>query len=79
MTAFDVTLIALVAFVLNLLSARLQRWYLTLPLMFTAAGLILGPDVTDIVQIPIETAAIELLAEATLVLVLFFFFWLCQF
>ena len=71
MTAFDVTLIALVAFVLNLLSARLQRWYLTLPLMFTAAGLILGPDVTDIVQIPIETAAIELLAEATLVLVLF--------
>lgn len=71
MTATDVALIALVAFGLNLISARLQRWYLTLPLMFTASGLILGPDITDIVQIPIETAAIELLAEATLVMVLF--------
>ncbi len=71
MTATDVALIALVAFGLNLISARLRRWYLTLPLMFAAAGLILGPDVLDIVQIPIETAAIELLAEVTLVMVLF--------
>ena len=71
MSATDVALIAMVAFGLNLVSAQLQRWYLTLPLMFTSAGLILGPDVADIVQIPIETAAIELLAETTLVLVLF--------
>ena len=71
MSATDVALMALVAFGLNLVSAELRRWYLTLPLMFAAAGLILGPDIADIVQIRVETTAIELLAEATLVLVLF--------
>ena len=71
MSATDVALIALVAFGLNLVSAALRRRYLTLPLMFAAAGLLLGPDFADIVQIRVETTAIELLAEATLVLVLF--------
>lgn len=71
MSASDVALLALVTFGLNLVSAQIRRWYLTLPMLFTAAGLILGPEVTDIVQIQIEAAGIELLAEVTLVLVLF--------
>ncbi len=71
MAAGDLTLIALVTFGLNLVSGSLGRRYITLPLVFTAAGLILGPEVIDLLEAPPDASVIEVLAEATLVLVLF--------
>ncbi len=55
----------------GLVSARLERWSISGPLVFTLAGVTLGPDAIDLVGGRFEEGAIELLAEATLVVLLF--------
>jgi len=61
--------VALVAF--GLVSARLSGTILTAPILFVAAGLLLGPLGLHVVEIDFSGGAIETVAEFTLVLVLF--------
>ncbi|MDG2269108.1 MAG: cation:proton antiporter [Alphaproteobacteria bacterium] len=60
---------ALVGF--GLISARLSGTILTAPILFVAAGLLLGPLGLHVVEIDFSGGAIETIAEFTLVLVLF--------
>jgi NhaP-type Na+/H+ or K+/H+ antiporter len=57
--------------VFGLLSRRLQGTVITGPMIFTLAGLIAGPAVFGLVPMQISNAALHLLAEVTLILVLF--------
>lgn len=54
-----------------LVSARIERWSISGPLVFTAIGILLGPSALDVLGGRFEAGAIELLAEATLVVLLF--------
>jgi NhaP-type Na+/H+ or K+/H+ antiporter len=53
------------------LSGRLRRSPLSLPIVFTAAGLLIGPEVLGIVELGPDSPDVKLLAEVTLSLVLF--------
>ena len=70
----NVTAILVVAFALfayGLVSRRLDGSVLTGPLLFTAFGLLAGPAVLGWVPMVISNEALHLLAEVTLILVLF--------
>ncbi|WP_029893921.1 cation:proton antiporter [Desulfohalovibrio reitneri] len=55
----------------GLFSEKLRRASLTPPMAFVAVGLILGPFVLDIVPLRLENHALHMLAEVTLVVILF--------
>lgn len=70
--SFDAVFVVAALFVLYaLVSARIERWSISGPLVFTAVGILLGPSALDVVGGRFEAGAIELLAEATLVVLLF--------
>ncbi|MEZ5169365.1 MAG: cation:proton antiporter [Acidimicrobiia bacterium] len=52
-------------------SARLSRTWLTGPIVFVTFGYLVGPDVLDVVPLGLESELVRILAELTLVLVLF--------
>jgi sodium/hydrogen antiporter len=52
-------------------SGRLRRSPLTLPIVFAAAGLVIGPKVLGILELGPDSPEVKLLAEVTLSLVLF--------
>lgn len=60
---------ALLAF--GLVSGRLQGSVLTGPMLFAAFGLIAGPAAAGLISVKISNTGLHILAEATLVLVLF--------
>lgn len=60
---------ALLAF--GLVSGRLQGSVLTGPMLFAAFGLLAGPAVTGLISLKISNTGLHILAEATLILVLF--------
>jgi NhaP-type Na+/H+ or K+/H+ antiporter len=60
---------ALVAY--GLISRRIQYSVLTGPILFSLFGLIAGPAVFDLIPLQISNEALHLLAEVTLILVLF--------
>ncbi|QZY29098.1 cation:proton antiporter [Nocardioides coralli] len=66
-----VAVVALLLVGYGLVSARLDAWSVTGPLVFTAAGLALGPTGAGVLGGDISTTTVEILAEATLVMVLF--------
>ena len=55
----------------GLASGRIQSSFLTGPMLFAAFGLLAGPAVLDLVPMGIDSRALHLLAEITLILVLF--------
>jgi len=63
--------IALLFFIFGLLSKRIQNSFLTLPLLFTISGTLLGAGFADIINLPMTNKAVRLIAELTLVVVLF--------
>ena len=70
----DVVAVALVAAVVvayGLVSRVVARTWLTAPIVFVGAGLLLGPDVTGLVPLDLGNEPVRVLAELTLVLVLF--------
>ncbi len=69
MTAVIIVGIAVLAF--SLFSKRLERSVVTPPMIFAALGLALGAAGFDVIGAPISRDAIHILAEVTLVLVLF--------
>ena len=63
--------VSLIVFAYGVVSRYLGRWAITAPMVFLVAGWIIGPDGLAIVDIGFEEEGVRLLAEATLVLVLF--------
>lgn len=52
-------------------SARLSRTWVTPPMVFVVFGFVVGPDVLDVVPLSVDNELVRVLAELTLVLVLF--------
>ncbi len=67
----DLGIIAGVVLAYALLSRRLERTSITAPLVFVAAGIVLGPDVFDVIGLELTSGTGLLIAEVTLVIVLF--------
>ena len=71
MDGLDIALIAGFAVGFGLISMRVERSLLTGPMLFVGFGLLVGTEGVDIVDIPLDNRGVELLAEATLGLLLF--------
>lgn len=67
----DVGVIAAVLVAYSLLSRRLDRMLVSGPMFFVAAGLLLGPDLTGAIDLELTSETGLLIAEITLVIVLF--------
>jgi sodium/hydrogen antiporter len=70
MDAVAVALIALLVFAWGLFSARFARADLSAPIVFVAVGLVLS-DVTHVIEPELSHEAVKIIAEVTLVWVLF--------
>lgn len=66
-----VAAVAALVFIYGLLSEPLAKWSISGPLIFTIVGVIVGPSALDILGGQFGEGAVEILAEATLVLILF--------
>ncbi len=71
MTIEAIVVIAAVVFVYGLVSESLARRSISGPLVFTMVGVLAGPWALDLIGGEFEEGAVEVLAEATLVLILF--------
>jgi NhaP-type Na+/H+ or K+/H+ antiporter len=67
----DLGLIAVVVVAYGLVSRWLERHSISAPMVFVAAGILLGPDVADLLHLELTGHAGLLLAELALVVVLF--------
>jgi sodium/hydrogen antiporter len=67
----DLAVLAGVVFVFGLVSRRLEGTVLTAPLVFVAAGVILGPAGLGLVEFKLDDHTVLLLGEITLAIVLF--------
>jgi NhaP-type Na+/H+ or K+/H+ antiporter len=67
----DLVVLASVVFFFGLVSRRLERTVLTAPLVFVAAGIILGPAGLGLVEFKLDDHTVLLLGEITLAIVLF--------
>ncbi|MEU4099425.1 cation:proton antiporter [Streptomyces tanashiensis] len=71
MTASDLAIVTGLVFVWGMLSARLERFDMTAPIVFTAAGVLLTHGPLKPLGIAPSPELVKLLAEATLAMVLF--------
>ncbi len=67
----DILLIAVAVLVFALLAGRLGGTPITMPMLFTGAGLLLGGHVLGVVDVGLDTEAVSVLAEVALAAVLF--------
>ena len=67
----NVLLVALAVLAFALFAGRLRGTSVTAPMVFTAAGLLLGQAVLGVLDLNVDNGFVSALAEATLVLVLF--------
>src|ERR671910_1143591 len=70
-TMVDLMVLAAVVFLFGLVSRRLDGTVLTAPLVFVAAGVILGPTGLGLVEFGLDEHAVLLLGEIALAIVLF--------
>lgn len=71
MEAIDVTVVALFAVAYGALSNVVDRSLLTGPMLWVGFGIVVGSPGFDVLDVPLTDAGVELLAEATLGLLLF--------
>ena len=71
MDLITITIIALLFLAYSLVSGRLEGTVLTAPLLFVGFGLLAGPGGFGFVKLDVEHSAIHIIAELTLILVLF--------
>ncbi|MFJ4668375.1 cation:proton antiporter domain-containing protein [Kitasatospora purpeofusca] len=71
MTASDLAIVAALVFLWGMLSARLESFDMTAPIVFTAAGVLLTHGPLTSLGITPSPELVKVLAEATLALVLF--------
>ena len=67
----DLTVLATVVFVFGLVSRRLEGTILTAPLVFVAAGVVLGPAGLGLVEFELADHTVLMLGEVALAIVLF--------
>ncbi|HKJ35467.1 MAG TPA: sodium:proton antiporter [Solirubrobacterales bacterium] len=67
----DLGILAAVLFAYSLVSGRLERASISAPMIFVAAGIVLGPDVAGLTDLELTSETGLLLAEVALVIVLF--------
>jgi sodium/hydrogen antiporter len=65
------TVLAVVFVAYALAAARLDRWWITAPMVFVAAGLLLGPHGVGILPFSLSSATVLTITELTLALLLF--------
>ena len=71
MTTLSLFIIGAVVLLFGAVSGRLERTPLTPPMVFVGAGLLLSPSTFGLAEMDSQSAALHLLAEITLVVVLF--------
>jgi sodium/hydrogen antiporter len=71
MSTIDVALLAGFVLAYGLVSRRVELSPLTGPMIFVGFGLLMGRAGLDLLDVPLDSAGVELLAEATLGLLLF--------
>jgi sodium/hydrogen antiporter len=64
-------ILAAVVLVYSMIAGRVSRSWLSGPILFTAAGFILGPAATDLLQLDLTGADLRFMAEISLAMVLF--------
>jgi len=67
----DAIVILAIALLFSLLSRRLERWQISGPMVFLAAGVLLGPDVGNLIDTDFQQETALLIAEVALVIILF--------
>src|SRR5499427_11143229 len=67
----NAAMLAVFLLIYSAIAGRIERSLISGPIMFTAAGFILGADVLGILRIHIDGEGLRLLAELTLAMVLF--------
>ena len=67
----NAALLALIGFLYVLVSGRVERTWLSGPIVFVAAGYLLGPGGLDVLSLEVTAEGLRLLAELTLAMVLF--------
>ena len=67
----NVAIVAATIVAFALISKRIGPTVISGPMLFVAAGLLLGPEVTDFVDLGLEVEAVELIGEVTLAILLF--------
>lgn len=67
----DILVVALAVLAFSVLAGRLGGTPVTMPMIFTTAGILLGPALLDVVRLDPRDELVSVLAEATLVVVLF--------
>ena len=65
------TVLALVVVAYTLVASRLDRWWITGPMVFVAAGVILGPGGLDVLPLSLNDETVLTITELTLALLLF--------
>lgn len=63
--------VALMVFLFGLISKASERWYISGPMVFVAMGLIVSPLVLDVFTLHADADTVKLIAEITLMLILF--------
>ena len=67
----NAAVLAVCVLVDSAVAGRVERSWLSGPIVFTVAGFILGPAVLGLLHLSVTATAVRLLAEATLAMVLF--------
>jgi len=67
----EILVLALAVLAFGMLAGRLEGSPLTMPMLFTALGLVLAPGALGVLQIDVGNEEVSVLAEATLAVVLF--------
>lgn len=67
----DIGILATVLLAYSLVSRRLERMAVTAPMVFVAAGMLLGPGALDLIELELTSETGLLVAEVALVIVLF--------
>jgi NhaP-type Na+/H+ or K+/H+ antiporter len=65
------TALAVVVIAYTLVASKVDRWWITGPMVFVAAGAILGPDGLDVLPFALGNETIRTITELTLALLLF--------
>jgi NhaP-type Na+/H+ or K+/H+ antiporter len=65
------TAIAVVVVAYTLVASKLDRWWISGPMVFVAAGAVLGPAVLNVLPLSVTNEAVLTVTELTLALLLF--------
>ena len=65
------TVLAVIVVGYTLVASKLDRWWITGPMVFVAAGAILGPGALDVLPVSLTNETVVTITELTLALLLF--------